>query len=92
MYAQAFLDNSEKLQQMAEIISRGLDNARANEQTYGGRDSGARFAKKNKKNTQKIATSPLSGRSFEEKRSLDYDRVATAGELSESHSYTYNTL
>lgn len=44
-YAQAFLDNSEKLQQMAEIISRGFDNAKANEQTYGSRESGARFAK-----------------------------------------------
>ena len=46
-YAQAFLDNSEKLQQMAEIISRGFENARANEQTYGSRESGARFAKSN---------------------------------------------
>lgn len=43
-YAQAFLDNSEKLQQMAEIISRGFENARANEQTYGSRESGARFS------------------------------------------------
>ena len=92
MYAQAFLDNSEKLQQMAEIVSRGFENAKANEQTYGSRESGVRFAKKNKKNTQKIATSPLSGRSFEGKRSLDYDRVATASGLSESSSYTYNTL
>lgn len=43
-YAQAFLDNSEKLQQMAEIISRGFENAKANEQTYGSRESGARFS------------------------------------------------
>ncbi len=43
MYAQAFLDNSEKLQQMAEIISRGFENAKANEQTYGSRESGVKF-------------------------------------------------
>ena len=36
---------------------------------------------KKQKNTQKIATSPLSGRSFEGKRSLDYDRVATAAAI-----------
>ena len=81
VFAQAFLDNSEKLHQMAEIVSRGFDNAKANEKSYGSRESGARFAKKNKKITQKIATSPLSGRSFEGKRSLDYDRVATAAAI-----------
>ena len=49
MYAQAFLDNSEKLQQMAEIVSRGFENAKANEQTYGSRESGVRFSKEKQK-------------------------------------------
>lgn len=44
VYAQVFLNNSEKLQQMAEIISRGFENAKANEQTYGSRESGAKFS------------------------------------------------
>ena len=50
VYAQAFLDNSEKLQQMAEIISSGFENAKANEQTYGSRESGVRFAKQSRDN------------------------------------------
>ena len=72
-YAQAFLDNSEKLQQMAEIISRGFENARANEQTYGSRESGARFSHAG--NTADTADRSLLQQTQQFKRWFDNSKV-----------------
>lgn len=72
-YAQAFLDNSEKLQQMAEIISRGFENARANEQTYGSRESGVRFSHAG--NTADTADRSLLQQTQQFKRWFDNSKV-----------------
>ncbi|MBQ1453736.1 MAG: hypothetical protein IIZ23_07180 [Ruminococcus sp.] len=53
VYAQAFLDDHKALMEMAELCHKMYETARANEQTYGSRESGVRFAKKNKKTPRK---------------------------------------
>ena len=73
VYAQVFLNNSEKLQQMAEIISRGFENAKANEQTYGSRESGVRFSHAG--NTADTADRSLLQQTQQFKRWFDNSKV-----------------
>ena len=46
-YAQIFLDDAKALQEMAQIVRQGFENAKANEQTYGSRRSEVRLSKDN---------------------------------------------
>ena len=45
LQAQAFLDDHKALMEMAELCHKMYETARANEQTYGSRESGVRFSK-----------------------------------------------
>lgn len=42
--AQVFLDDVQALREMADIVSKGLDDAKANEKEFGSKESGVRFS------------------------------------------------
>ena len=42
-YAQIFLDDAKALQEMAQIVRQGFENAKANEREYGSRESGPKY-------------------------------------------------